>query len=151
MSILNDSRERGRFLRFALVGSIGALVDFLFFNLFFTVLNLQAVISSVLSFVLALSTNFLLNRFWTFPDSRSKTLKSQMLQYGIVNVIGLLIRTPIFSWTSLSLGAWLLNKNFSLRIDPITLANNLALAIAIGFVLFWNYFANRYWTYNDIN
>lgn len=150
MSIFKNRKERGRFFRFAIVGSIGALVDFLFFNLFVSVMGIPALFSSVMSFVFALSSNFVLNRYWTFPDSRSKELKAQMLQYGIVNVIGLLIRTPVFSWASMGLGAWLINLKFSFPMQPITLANNLALAIAIGFVLFWNYFANRYWTYNDI-
>ena len=150
MSILNDSKERGRFLRFAIVGSAGALVDFLFFNLFFSVFGLIAVTSSVLSFVLALSSNFILNRFWTFPDSRSKDLKTQMLQYAIVNVIGLIIRTPVFSWLSSNFNQSLINVKISFPVDSIVLANNLALAAAIGVALFWNYFANRYWTYNDI-
>jgi putative flippase GtrA len=30
------------------------------------------------------------------------------------------------------------------------LAKNATLAIAIGIVMLWNYFVNRYWTYNDV-
>jgi putative flippase GtrA len=30
------------------------------------------------------------------------------------------------------------------------IGHNAALAVAIGIVMLWNYFANRYWTYNDI-
>lgn len=138
-------------MRFAVVGTIGALVDFLSFNLLFGLLALPAIASSIISFVLALSSNFVLNRLWTFPDSRSKPVQAQMLQYGVVNVIGLLIRTPVFAWTSKIISLWLLNSNLSLPLEPSTLANNLALAIAIGVVLFWNFFANRYWTYNDIS
>jgi putative flippase GtrA len=30
-------------------------------------------------------------------------------------------------------------------------AENLALATAVIVVMFWNFFINRYWTYNDIS
>ncbi len=150
MTILNDPRERSRFIRFAIVGTIGAAVDFLSFNLFFGIFEFQAVTASILSFILALISNFILNRIWTFPDSRSKPIQSQMLQYGIVNLIGLLIRTPVFIWASSAITVLILNSNLSFPIEPLQFANNLALAIAIGVVLFWNFFANRYWTYNDV-
>jgi putative flippase GtrA len=35
-------------------------------------------------------------------------------------------------------------------ITPVTFGHNLALGIAIVVVLFWNYFANRLWTYKGI-
>jgi putative flippase GtrA len=31
------------------------------------------------------------------------------------------------------------------------LAKNATLALAIGIVMIWNFFINRYWTYNDID
>ena len=30
------------------------------------------------------------------------------------------------------------------------LADNLSLMVAVIVVLFWNFFANRHWTYNDV-
>ncbi len=30
------------------------------------------------------------------------------------------------------------------------LGDNLAVAFAVGIVMFWNFFINRYWTYNDV-
>lgn len=150
MTILNDPVERSRFFRFAVVGAIGALVDFLSFNLFFGVFGILAVTSSILSFVLALSSNFVINRYWTFSDSRSKPIQAQMLQYGIVNLAGLAIRTPVFVWASNGIFVWLGSSSLSIPMEPLQLANNLALAISIGVVLFWNFFVNRYWTYNDV-
>ena len=37
------------------------------------------------------------------------------------------------------------------RIEAATLGGNLALAAAVIIVLFWNFFANRYWTYADVD
>ena len=33
----------------------------------------------------------------------------------------------------------------------MALADNITLAIAVIIVMFWNFFANRYWTYNDVD
>ncbi len=31
-----------------------------------------------------------------------------------------------------------------------TIGTNIAQGIAVVIALFWNFFANRYWTYNDV-
>jgi putative flippase GtrA len=36
-------------------------------------------------------------------------------------------------------------------LTPEFLAKNLTLALAVGIVMLWNFFVNRYWTYNDVN
>lgn len=150
MSFITKPNERMRFLRFALVGTIGALVDFLVFNLMNSIFGLAAVLASVLSFLAALTSNFILNRYWTYPDSRSKTLRSQMAQYGLVNLIGLAIRTPVFVFADNRISRFLPIIDPSLSLDPVVLSHNLALATAIVVVLFWNFFINRYWTYSDV-
>lgn len=149
MTLLNSSKERRRFLRFSAVGAIGAVVDFAVFNLFTLLIGLAPALSQALSFLAAVTSNFVLNRYWTYPDSRSKRVGSQMLQYGLVNLIGLLIRTPVFVWASGLFLRWVPGLP-PLPLAPETLAHNLGLATAIGVVLFWNFFVNRYWTYGDV-
>jgi putative flippase GtrA len=151
-SIVTNPRERSRFLRFATVGVIGAVVDFGTFNLLTTYAGLSAVVASVFSFIAAIISNFTWNRYWTYPDSRSKPLSKQLIQFSVVSVLGLLIRTPIIAilvplFTRLFTGIALLPIGF---ITAEFLADNLALAIAVIVVMFWNFFINRYWTYNDI-
>jgi putative flippase GtrA len=34
---------------------------------------------------------------------------------------------------------------------PRFMAHNIALAAAVLVVMMWNFFANRYWTYNDVS
>ncbi len=34
---------------------------------------------------------------------------------------------------------------------PEFLGKNFTLAIAVGVVMLWNFFVNRYWTYNDVD
>ena len=152
-NVLTDPVERTRFIRFAIVGTIGAVVDFGTFNLFSSVLGIQDVWASVFSFTTAVLSNFTWNRIWTYPDSRSKPMTRQLLSFGVVNIVGLGIRTPLFAGLSK-----ILERLFSLlsflSVSFITselLGNNSALAIAILVVMLWNFFANRYWTYNDVD
>jgi putative flippase GtrA len=151
-SIVTNPRERTRFLRFATVGVIGAVVDFGTFNLLTNYVGLTAVIASVFSFIAAVISNFTWNRYWTYPDSRSKPLSRQLIQFSVVSLLGLMIRTPIIAILE-PLFTRLFTQYSFLPIGFITaelLADNLALAIAVIVVMFWNFFINRYWTYDDI-
>lgn len=142
-------RELKRFARFSTVGAIGAVVDFVVFNLLLT-LGLVPLLSQAGSFLAAVTSNFVLNRKWTFPDSRSKTVGTQLAQYGLVNLIGLLIRTPIFNGFATWFDRLLAGRQMPLGLSLYSVSHNLALAGAIGIVLFWNFFVNRLWTYSDV-
>ena len=150
MKAIASRRERERFIKFAIVGSIGFGVDFLTFNLFRSGVGLSAEISQVFSFSVAVLSNFLLNRFWTYPDSRSKPLLNQLLQFSAVNVVGLGIRTAIFALINRPMVHLVEKINIELPIESNVIGENLALATVVIIVLFWNYFINRYWTYNDV-
>jgi putative flippase GtrA len=152
-SIITNPHERTRFFRFATVGIIGAVVDFGTFNLLTAFAGMTAVSASVFSFIAAIINNFIWNRYWTYPDSRTKPITRQVIQFSVVSIVGLLIRTPIIALLE-PFFTQLFTRLPFLPIGFITtefLANNLALAIAVIVVMFWNFFINRYWTYDDIN
>lgn len=152
--ILSNTKERTRFVRFAIVGSIGAVIDFGVFNLltnFVDFFKSNAVWASVISFILAVISNFTWNRLWTYPDSRSRPLSRQLTQFVIVSVIGLMIRTPLFAWLEKVLTDFLTVHWTYEPITPVFVAHNIALGTVILVVMLWNYFANRYWTYNDVS
>lgn len=151
MTLFSSRREQKRFAKFAIVGAIGAVVDFLVFNFFFKFLGLLPLISQALSFAAAVTSNFILNRYWTFHDSRSKRLHIQAGQYVLVNFVGLLIRTPIFNGFAVLFGRLLGARPLPFGVTAYWLSHNLALAGAIGVVLLWNYFINRKWTFGDVD
>jgi putative flippase GtrA len=143
--------DRQRFLRFAVVGISGTVVDFSIFNLLSVALGLSVIISSIGSFLIAVINNFIWNRVWTYPESKELDLSGQLVKFSIVSVLGLLIRTPLFALIEkpvISLSERFLGG--TLPIKPEILGHNFALAIVIVVVLFWNYFINRKWTYKDI-
>lgn len=152
-NIISDPTERTRFLKFAVVGTIGAVIDFGTFNLLTKFLNVNPVLASVISFTVAIISNFTWNRFWTYPDSRSKTLSTQLVEFGVVNLLGAGIRTPVFAFLKGPLQSLYIHLPLLQLFEFMTpefLGNNTALAIAVILVMFWNFFVNRYWTYNDV-
>jgi len=138
MTILNDRTEQKRFGKFAIVGVLGAVVDFGVFNLLATLLKVPAVPASVVSFSLAVINNFILNRRWTFPDSRNAPVVRQLVQFSVVSVIGLLIRTPLFAWLEKQLVP-LAAKFVPNLFTPTFVGHNVSLAIAIIVVMGWNF------------
>ena len=151
-SVISNPRERTRFLRFAVVGIMGAVVDFGTFNLLSSVVGLTAVVASVFSFMAAIISNFTWNRYWTYPDSRTKPLGHQLLQFTVVSLVGLAIRTPVSAFLEPLLTSLFGKLAFLLQgfVTANLLGENVALAIAVIVVMFWNFFINRYWTYSDV-
>ena len=150
-TILYDTRERTRFLKFAVVGTIGAIVDFGIANLLVYGIQVNLVAAGTISFICAIISNFVWNRFWTYPDSRSKSIVSQFIQFVVISVMGLAIRVPILKFGEPLLLRLFESLPFQIPLfTPDFLAKNFTLAIAVIIVMFWNFFVNRYWTYNDV-
>lgn len=167
------SKEVERFLKFAIVGFVGAVVDF------GTVIILQATIlpptnaagermtvnvavATTIAFLAAVISNFIWNRFWTYPDSRSRSMRRQLAQFTFISFIGWFGRTLWISAAYHSLGAWLMPillpviHLFRPAYLPSIAADDKLGTLAAQFVgvivvMFWNFFANRMWTYNDVS
>ncbi len=151
MATISRSRELTRFLRFAVVGIIGAIVDFGIENLLHRVFGVDYVVSGGISFVCAISSNFFWNRHWTYPDSRSKPVGRQLMEFFLVSVAGLAIRLPLLHYLEPFISHRMELLPSSLWVlPPDLLGENITLAIAVIVVMFWNFFVNRYWTYNDV-
>jgi putative flippase GtrA len=148
--ILTNSRERKRFMRFAVVGIIGAIIDFSLFNLQTLLFGVQPVLAQAFSFTAAVISNFIWNRYWTYPDSRSKSIPRQIIQFFVVNIIGLLIRTPLISYLGPILVSVFDNVTIPFGLTSSFLGHNISLAFAVGVVMLWNFFINRFWTYSDV-
>ncbi len=153
----NNTKELTRFLKFAAVGAIGTVVDFGVLNLLIQLAGFDKFWANTCSFTAAVISNFTWNRLWTFPESRQRPLVSQLGQFVLVNVAGLAINQAIFLGLDRFvlgeaglLAAQMANLATILGLTHFTLAYNLAKAIAIVIVLFWNFGANRLWTYRGL-
>ncbi|MBI3162305.1 MAG: GtrA family protein, partial [Chloroflexi bacterium] len=82
--ILTNRKEQKRFVKFALVGAFGAVIDFGVMNLLSHFTPMSLVFAGTISFLCAVISNFIWNRFWTYPESRSRTLLSQLGMFFLV-------------------------------------------------------------------
>ena len=150
LNFLKNPVERTRFLKFCVVGVIGAVVDFGVMNLILHFTG-NARVASTISFIAAVISNFLWNRYWTYPDSRKKPIAQQLGQFFLINSIGLGIRYLLFLTIDqpiINLAEKILPKNFFMT--PSVFGHNVTMVIAVFIVMMWNFFANRLWTYNDV-
>ena len=150
LDFLKNPTERTRFLKFCVVGVIGFVVDFGIMNLLLHLTG-NARLASTVSFIAAVISNFIWNRYWTYPDSRENSLMQQLGQFFLINVIGLGIRYLLFLTIDqpiITLAERLLPADFF--ISPSVVGHNITMIIAVFIVMMWNFFANRLWTYNDV-
>ncbi|HOG45907.1 MAG TPA: GtrA family protein [Anaerolineae bacterium] len=137
--LVANRREAERFVKFGLVGTLGTAVDFGILNALILGLATPKFLANTVSFSLAALSNFVWNRLWTFPESRRRPLGRQLAQFFAVSAGGYLINQALF----LSLDRWVFA-------GWETLGYNLAKAIAVVVVLFWNFGVNRIWTYRGL-
>ena len=119
-----------QFIKFCVVGGTGVVVDFGITFLFKEKLKLNKYIANSLGFMAASSTNYLLNRWWTFR-SHDPEVAQQYVQFVGISAIGLILNNIII---------YLLN-------DKARLNFYLSKLIAIGLVTLWNFFMNYYFTF----
>jgi putative flippase GtrA len=144
-----NRKEIKRFVKFASVGALGSITDFAILNILIQVFGTSLVVANACSFTAAVIQNFTLNRLWTFPESRDRRKRKQLTQFALVSMIGLAINQVVF----LSIHHWLDDYWINLVGNPdlgFTISYNFAKLFAIGVVLFWNFFANRFWTYRGL-
>jgi len=147
-------KEFNKFIKFSLVGVLGTVIDFVLFNLILYVLsyvlgwsllvqfglNGNLLVANTISFGAGVLNNYTWNRLWTFKEARQAKKRRQLVKFAMVSLVGLLLNSLIV----LTLAAIL---------DPIVsepLSYNLAKVFATGIVLFWNFGANRFWTFRMV-
>ena len=165
----SKAKEVERFIKFAFVGLLGFVLDFgtVFFlqSTFLPPVNdkgenivINVAIATTIGFVLAVCSNFTWNRFWTYPDSRTSSIRRQLTQFAIVSVSGWTARTIWIASTFTIFGVLSTSiiQTFISSYDPSLLNQQkagtmIAQFIGVIVVMIWNFFANRYWTYNDVD
>jgi putative flippase GtrA len=149
--ILAANKERTRFLKFATVGALGAAIDFVVMNLMTHFFGMKLVYGGTVSFICAVLSNFTLNRYWTYPDSRSRHILHQLGMFFVVNAAGIGFRVPTLHFVEPFMANIFESAAHLSHGSAQFLAKNATLAFAIVIVMIWNFFINRYWTYNDID
>jgi len=123
-----------KFIKFGIVGFTGVFVDFGITYLSKEKLKIPKYVANAIGFSTAATTNYILNRVWTFRSNNPEV----MVEFGeffAISMVGLGINTLIL---------WLLVSKFKMNFY-------MAKLFAIGVVTIWNFFANAFITFNPDN
>jgi putative flippase GtrA len=119
-----------KFIKFGVVGGSGVIVDFSFTYLFKEIIKVQKYVANAIGFTIAATSNYFLNRWWTF-HSTNPHIAREYGRFLFISIIGLLINTFVI---------WILNSKLKLNFY-------LSKFFAIGVVTIWNFFANIAYTF----
>lgn len=133
--------EVKRFVKFAIVGFSGLIVDFAALNIFAQLLNMPSWLALALAFIIAATSNFIWNRLWVYPESRRHSIWKHFPTFFIVNVVGLLINEVIL---------FLFEMPIQNMVGSAVIGLNLTKAIAAVIVMIWNFVVNRLVTFRDV-
>ena len=120
-----------KFLKFGAVGFSGVFVNFGVTWFFKEVCKLNKYLSNIIGFVAAATTNYLLNRWWTF-QSTNPQVGMEYAKYFLISVVGLGIDT---------LTVYLLNGKLKWNFY-------LSKVFAVGAAMLWNFFGNLLFTFS---
>ena len=119
-----------KFLKFGIVGFTGLFVDFGVTYVCKEWLKIQKYIANSIGFTVAASTNYILNRVWTFK-SQDPNIALEYTEFFIISLIGLAINNFIL---------WVILTKFKINFY-------LAKLFAIAVVTVWNFLANYFITF----
>lgn len=119
-----------QFTKFCFVGLINASIDFIVYLTLTRIFNLYFILANLGSFIIAVTSSFLINKKWTFRDQGKDQVK-KYIKFIITNLIGLGINTTLLYCFVTYLGLY----------------DIIAKILAIILTTFWNFSASKYWTF----
>lgn len=123
-----------QFIKFAMVGVMNTAIDFGVYAAAIFWLDVHYLIANIFAFVAAASNSYLINRRWTFRSDDPRW-RRQATKY----------------FTVLAIGFGLNELFLYLFVEHGQLGKFLGKGIAILIVLFWNFGANKLWTFSQRN
>jgi len=120
-----------KFFKFGVVGFSGVLVDFGTTYFFKEIIKINKFIANSIGFTIAASSNYILNRIWTF-ESNNQEITKQYIMFLLISLVGLAIN---------NIAIYILSGK--LRIFKFYFAKLIATFI----VMLWNFFMNMHFTF----
>ncbi len=119
-----------KFIKFSIVGFSGIVVDFGITFLAKEIFRIQKYVANAIGFAIAATTNYMLNRVWTF-NSENPNIILEFTRFFVIALIGLIINIFI---------VWAMNGK--LRVNFY-----LSKLVATVMVTMWNFLINAYYTF----
>jgi len=133
LKLINKLFQR-KIFRFATVGLIGFVVDYLTLQFFYLIMGFPIMLSRTLSFLFAVLSNWLLNRKWTFSSHQETNLKKQYSKFLMASAVAAIPNLVVFK----VLIMWLPQGQLSILLA-------LVAGILVGFVV--NFLLSLKWVF----
>lgn len=130
-----------KFVKFGIVGASGFVIHGGLLYLLRDVVGINQFVANIIGFVVAASSNYFLNRVWTFR-SQEKQVAVEYLKFFIVSVVGLGINSGTLWLQSLLLPDWAAEGDPRFYILWI---------VAVAVTTLWNFFGNLLFTFKQSN
>lgn len=127
-------------LKFAVVGGISFVVDFVVYGVSCNVLGIHYIIAGVLGFVISVIVNYLLSMKFVFKSKDDMSKGSEFVIFVILSLIGMVLNSVIlFVCIDLIYTYWMWLQNL---ID-IELMNLVAKIVATAIVMVYNFITRK--------
>lgn len=148
-----------RFLKFGMVGGIGTIVNLVIFALL-SFAGVNYMLSSVMAFVIAATSNYLLNSVWVFNDRGHKRSKTLWAKFMCVSIFSLLINLSVLyimeNYTMpVLMNFWIVREIVEITagiLNVKTISKITALysqAAGIAFSMIFNFIGNNFITFKE--
>jgi len=124
-----------KFIKFGVVGASGMLIHGGSLFLLKEVVRMNPFVANTIGFVAAASSNYFLNRIWTFR-SKEKQVGVEYVKFILVSVIGLGINNGSLWLMNRLLPSWSNDWRFY-----------VLWVVAVGITTLWNFFGNLLFTF----
>jgi dolichol-phosphate mannosyltransferase len=82
---------RHKIFRYLFSGGTATAINFILLYVFTDLVGLYYIFSVILSFIIAVTVSFMLQKFWTFQNASKENMKKQAVVYVIVSFINVII------------------------------------------------------------
>lgn len=135
INILKENKFFMQFGKFFIVGILNTGLDFAVLNFLMwmtqTYKGTSLVIFGTISFSVAVTNSYFLNKYWTFGDQSKAQAPQQFIKFLSVSIGGLILNNSIIYFITTIV-------NPVLGLSPVLWAN-FAKVVATGAVLAWNF------------
>ena len=133
-----------QFVKFCIVGFSSLLVDFIISYSLTFYAGFNPTLAKSISFLFSVSNGFYWNSKWTFRGMGSGARHKMYVQFVTVNIVGFCLNILLFKSV-----LFLFVGRFIGQGRPEKYQFIIATLCAAGCTAFWNFLANRKWTFSE--
>lgn len=125
-------KELKEFFKFCVVGAVGTIINLSILYILTEKLFVYYLTSAIFSFMIAMTSNFVLNKVWTFGENIKVEIGKKYLQFGLISILALLINLLFLYVFTEIWGIYYM----------------ISQVLSIGIALIINFIGNKIWTFS---